>query len=70
MTASLEPVMPAQYGLETYKPSKSLRRLYLPFMLLPALACVVLATQRIAANNGEVEIVMNRINLLEVYYDV
>jgi hypothetical protein len=24
----------------------------------------------IAANNGEAEIVMNRINLLEVYYDV
>jgi type IV secretion system protein VirD4 len=42
--------MPAQYGLGDKKPvSKSLRRLYLPFMLLLALGCMVLATQRIAS---------------------
>jgi len=42
--------MPAQYGLGDNKPvSKTLRWLYLPFMLLLALACMALATQRIAA---------------------
>ena len=41
--------MPAQYGLGENKPSTSLRWLYLPFMLLLALGCMALATQRIAA---------------------
>jgi hypothetical protein len=41
--------MPAQYGLGESKPQKSLRWLYLPFMLLLALACMALATHRIAA---------------------
>jgi len=41
--------MPAQYGLGENKPPKTYRWLYLPFMLLLALACMVLATQRIAA---------------------
>ena len=41
--------MPAQYGLGTEKPTSCLRWLYLPFMLLLALGCMVLATQRIAA---------------------
>ena len=41
--------MPSQYGLGENKPSKSLRWLYLPFMLLLALGCMALATQRIAA---------------------
>jgi len=49
MTASLESVMPSQYGLGENKPSKSLRWLYLPFMLLLALVSMALATQRIAA---------------------
>ena len=50
MTASLESVMPAQYGLGEHKPANTkLRWLYLPFMLLLALGCMVLATQRIAA---------------------
>jgi len=49
MTASSEPVMPSQYGLGENKPLKSLRWLYLPFMLLLALGCMALATQRIAA---------------------
>ena len=41
--------MPSQYGLGENKPLKSLRWLYLPFMLLLALGCMALATQRIAA---------------------
>ena len=41
--------MPAQYGLGTEKPTSCLRWVYLPFMLLLALGCMVLATQRIAA---------------------
>ena len=41
--------MPSQYGLGENKPLKNLRWLYLPFMLLLSLACMVLATQRIAA---------------------
>ena len=41
--------MPAQYGLGEKKPGKNLRLLYPPFMLLLALGCMVLATQRIAA---------------------
>ena len=50
LTASSESVMPAQYGLGENSPQKTkLRWLYLPFMLLLALACMVLATQRIAA---------------------
>ena len=42
LTASLESVMPAQYGLGENKPAKtSLRLFYLPFMLLLALACTL-----------------------------
>ena len=41
--------MPAQYGLGENKPPKNYRWFYLPFMLLLALFCAVLATQRIAA---------------------
>ena len=42
--------MPSQYGLGEHKPANTkLRWLYLPFMLLLALGCMVLATQRIAA---------------------
>jgi len=50
MTASSESVMPSQYGLGEHKPANTkLHWLYLPFMLLLALVCMVLATQRIAA---------------------
>ncbi|GHV49800.1 conjugal transfer protein TraG [Deltaproteobacteria bacterium] len=41
--------MPAQYGLVDNRPAKTLRWLYLPFMLLLGLGSMVLATQRIAA---------------------
>lgn len=54
MTASTEKVMGVvpKYGLGKDKPKSSLRWLYLPFMLLLGLACMVLATQRIAAFFG------------------
>ena len=41
--------MPAKYGLGDNRPSKTLRWLYLPFMLLLGLGSMVFATQRIAA---------------------
>ncbi|CAK7032584.1 MAG: Conjugal transfer protein TraG [Desulfovibrio sp.] len=44
--------MPAKYGLGTDTPKSNLRWLYLPFMLLLALASLALATQRIAAYFG------------------
>ncbi len=54
MTASTENVMGAapKYGLGEAKPKSTLRWLYLPFMLLLGLGCMVLATQRIAAFYG------------------
>lgn len=41
--------MPAKYGLGTEKKKSGLRWLYLPFMLLLGVGCMVLAAQRIAA---------------------
>jgi hypothetical protein len=35
--------MPAQYGLGDNRPAKTFRWLYLPFMFLLALACMVLS---------------------------
>jgi len=44
--------MPARYGLGTSKPKHGLRWLYLPFLLLLSVGCLLLATQRVASLLG------------------